>query len=120
MEPNGEGFITGYVKNDGEIMNIEAVYKFIEYIEDMILLCEEEFVRDSGGCYSKDEYIKSIVADARELIKYGEATIAMENILENLSEVSICIDKEAAKLVKQAFGEKYSSKIENILNSLIK
>lgn len=37
VEPNGEGFITGYVKNDGEILNIEAVDKFIEYIEDMIL-----------------------------------------------------------------------------------
>ena len=100
-------------------MSIEAVDKFIEYIEDMILLCEEEFVRDSRGCYPKDEYIKSIVAEAKDLIKYGEAAIAIENILENLSEVSISIDKEAAKLVKQAFGEKFSNKIEKILNSLV-
>ncbi|MCM1267516.1 MAG: hypothetical protein NC302_06395 [Bacteroidales bacterium] len=100
-------------------MNIKAVDKFIKYIEDMILLCEEELVSDSRGCYPKGEYIKYTVAEAKELIKYGEAAIAIENILENLSAVSISIDKEAAKLVKQAYGEKYSNKIEKILNSLV-
>lgn len=100
-------------------MNIEAVDKFIEYIEDMIFLSKGEHVRDSRGCYPKDEYIKSIVTEAKELIKYGETAIALENILENLSEVSIGIDNEAAKLVKQAFGEKYSNRIERILSSLV-
>ncbi|MDE7359906.1 MAG: hypothetical protein K2N39_10860 [Lachnospiraceae bacterium] len=99
-------------------MDKEAVDKFIEYIENMILLCKEEYVRDSRGCYLKDEYLKGIVMEAKGLIKYGEAAIALENILENLSEVSIDIDREAAKLVKQAFGEKYSNRIERILSLL--
>lgn len=99
-------------------MNIEAVDKFIEYIEGMIPLGKGEHVRDSRGCYPKDEYIKGIVAEAKELIKYGEVEVALENILENLSEVSIGIDHEAVQLVKQAFKEKYSNRIERILSSL--
>lgn len=100
------------------IMNKEAIERFIEYMENMILLCEKEYVRDSRGCYLKDEYLKGIVTEAKRLIKYGEAEIALENILENLSEVSIDIDQEAANLVKQAFGEKYSNRIERMLSSL--
>lgn len=74
----------------------------------MILLCEDgEYVTDSRGCYPKDAYLKSIVAEAKELIKYGEVEIALENIFENLSEASIDIEKEAAQLLQQAFGEKY-------------
>lgn len=75
-------------------MNIEAASRFIEYIEESILWCEdEEYVTDSRGCYPKDAYLKSIVEEAKELIKYGEVEIALENIRENLSEVSIGIEK---------------------------
>lgn len=100
-------------------MNGGAVSKFIEYIEAMAMCGEQDYVRDSRGCYLKNVYIRNIISEAKELIKYGEAEIALENILENLSEVSIFIDRDAAILVQQAFGEKFSSKIENILNSLI-
>lgn len=89
-------------------MNIEAASRFIEYIEESILRCEDgEYVTDRNGRYPKDTYLKSIVVEAKELMKYGETEIALENLLENLNEVSIGINKEAAQLVQQAFGEKY-------------
>lgn len=104
---------------EGENMNTETVSRFIEYIEEMILLCEDgEYVTDSRGCYPKDEYLKRIAAEAKELIKYGEAEIALENMLENLNEVSIGINKEAAQLLKQAFGEEYSNRVKRLIKIL--
>ena len=87
-----------------------------------MLQCDEtDYIQDSGGgCYLKSEYMKELIYEARELIKYGEGTIALENLLENLSEVSICIDEEAVELAKQVFGNRLSEEKEKVLNSLIK
>lgn len=83
---------------------------FLRYLYE-----DGEYVTDSHGRYPRDTYLKSIVAEARELMKYGETEIALENMLENLNEVSIGINKEAAQLRKQALGEAYSSTLSNFL-----
>ncbi len=91
-------------------MEVQSLENFINYIEKLMLQCDEtDYVQDSGGgCYLKREYMKHLICDARELIKYGEGTIALENLLENLNEVSICIDEEAVELAKQVFGSQLS------------
>lgn len=100
-------------------MNIEAARNFIEYIDETILRCEDgEYVADNHGRYPRDTYLKSIVAEARELMKYGETEIALENLLENLNEVSIGINKEAAQLLEQAFGEEYSNRVNRLIKIL--
>lgn len=102
-------------------MNRELLEEFLNHLEKLIRQSDEsEYVRDAKGSYSKVEYMSNMVAEARELIKYGELEIAFENLLENLSEVSIYIDEEAANLARQAFGSKISVEIQKIISSLVK
>ena len=103
-------------------MEAQSLDSFINYIEKLMLQCDEtDYVQDSGGgCYLKSEYMKDLLYDARELIRYGESAIALENLLENLNEVSICIDEEAVELARQAFGSQLSEEKEKVLNSLVK
>ena len=104
-----------------EIMEVQSLENFINYIEKLMLQCDEtDYVQDSGRCYLKSEYMKDLIYEARELIRYGERTIALENLLENLNEVSIYIDKEAVELAKRAFGSQLSEEKEKVLNSLVK
>ena len=102
-------------------MEVQSLENLINYIEKLMLQCNEtDYVHDSRGCYLKSEYMKDLIYEARELIGYGEGTIALENLLENLNEVSICIDEEAVELAKQALRNQLSEQNEKVLNSLIK
>lgn len=68
----------------------------------------------------KAEYMDSLITEAREPIKCGELEIALEGMLENLSEVSFIIDEETVNLARQTFDIKTSVGIEKIINSLVK
>lgn len=85
-------------------MRKEFLEEFLNQIE---LLAEEgnkeEVVKDTAGSYLKSSWIKHMVSDARELVKYGEYEIALENILENLNEVSLRLDEQTMELARQAF-----------------
>ena len=102
-------------------MNKALLDEIVKHIEKLIKQSDEsEYVKDARGSYLKVEYMSNLVAEAKGLIKYGEFEIALENMLENLSEVSIFIDEETANLARQAFGSKISVKMQKIINSLVK
>ena len=102
-------------------MNKALLDEIVKHIEKLINQSDEsEYVKDARGSYLKVEYMSNLVAEAKGLIKYGEFEIALENMLENLSEVSIFIDEETANLARQAFGSKISVKMQKIINSLVK
>ncbi len=101
-------------------MNKELLDKFVCCIEELMEQCgEKDLVRDSRGYYSKRVYLNNLILEAKELIKYGEREVALENMLENLYEVSIFIDEDVANIARKAFGERISSGTENILVSLV-
>lgn len=100
-------------------MNKEYVEEFIDQIEKLMKVSgEEECVQDEAGVYLKVLYLKNLILEARRLIKYGEYKIALENILENLNEVSISLDKTTIALAHQAFDNKISTYMENLLSDL--
>lgn len=102
-------------------MNKQLLDEVVKHIEKLIKQSDEsEYVEDAKGSYQKIEYMSNLVVEAKGLIKYGEFEIALENMLENLNEVSISIDEETANLARQAFGSKISVEMQKIINSLVK
>lgn len=102
-------------------MNRELLEEFVNHLEKLIEQSDKsEHVQDAKGTYLKADYMSNLVSEARDLIKYGELEIALENMLENLSEVSIFVDEETANIARQAFGRKISIGIEKIIRSLVK
>lgn len=102
-------------------MNKALLDEIVKHIEKLIKQSDKsEYVKDARGSYLKVEYMSNLLAEAKELIRYGEFEIALENMLENLSEVSIFIDEETANLARQAFGSKISVKMQKIIKSLVK
>lgn len=102
-------------------MERNSLNEFVSHMEKLVEQSDEsEYVQDAKGRYLKVEYINSLIVETKELIKYGELEIALENMLENLSEVSFVLDEETANLARQAFGMKISVGIEKIINSLVK
>ena len=65
-------------------------------------------------------YIKKIISETKELIKYEEGIIAIENLLDNLCEVSLSVDAHTIALIHKAFDEKVPERIERSLDSLTK
>lgn len=102
-------------------MNKEALEIFVNQIEKLSKINDkEDYVKDNSGIYLKSSFLENLVLDAKELIKYGEYEIALENILENLNEVSIVLDEKVVNLARQAFGEKITTYTEILLSSLTK
>lgn len=88
-------------------MNKKYLNQFIQQIEVLARTCgSDELVGDEAGAYPKASYLDHVISDAKELIKYGEHRIALENILDNLQEVSIILDKRTYELARKAFGER--------------
>lgn len=100
-------------------MNKEYVEEFIDQIEKLMKVSgEEEYVQDEAGLYLKVPYLKDLILEARRLIKYGEYKIALENILENLNEVSISLDEKTITLARQAFDNQISTHMEELLSQI--
>lgn len=92
--------------------------EFIDYVENQTKLSNnQKYVQDDRGVYQKDLYIKNVISETKELIKYGEEVIAIENMLDNLCEVSLFIDVYAIELLRKTFNGKVPERIEKILNS---
>lgn len=104
--------------NNGGTMNRILLNEFIDYVEKQIKLSnEQEYVQDDRGAYQKDLYVKNVISETKELMRYGEEVIAIENMLENLNEVSLSVDEYAIELIRKAFNGKVPKRIEKILNS---
>lgn len=86
-------------------MNQEFAELFINQIDELIKASAKE---------------ESIHDEARELMKYGECKIALENMLENLSEVSILLDKSVIDFARQAFNGQVTRDLERLMNGLVK
>ena len=63
----------------------------------------------------KDLYVKDVISETKELIKYGEGVIALENMLDNLFEVSLFIDAHAIEFIRKAFNGIVQEQIETTL-----
>lgn len=88
-------------------MNKNYLNQFVQQIEELSRACgSDEMVKDEAGTYSKASYLNNIISDAKGLIRYGEYRIALENMLDNLQEVSILLDKRTYELARKAFGER--------------
>lgn len=60
-----------------------AKFEFINQIEELMRESDkEEYVLDEAGMYLKVLYLEHLISEARELIKYGESKIALENMVE--------------------------------------
>lgn len=92
--------------------------EFVDYAERQIMSSNErEYVQDNRGNYQKDSYVKNVISETKELMRYGEEVIAIENMLENLNEVSLNVDEYAIGLIRKAFNGIVPKSIENILDS---
>ena len=100
-------------------MNRDCLIKFIYHIEELAKVSDKsDYVQDSLGRYNKVTYLEDCIIEAKRLIAYGESQIALENMLENLYEVSIQLDKDVVDLARQAFGMQIPPNIENLLSKL--
>lgn len=77
---------------------------FIKGLERMALSAgPDEKLRDvSGGETGRRKYLLLLVAEARELLKYNEWLIALENTLDNLSEYDLILPGELLHLAEEA------------------
>lgn len=102
-------------------MNQEFTELFINQIEELIKAsAKEESIHDETGTYSKVTYLEHLIVEARELMKYGESKIALENMLENLNEASILLDKSVIDFARQAFNGQVTRDLERLMNALVK
>lgn len=92
--------------------------ELINYIEKQADTANgHNYVQDDRGSYQKERYLKNVISETKELRKYGEDMIALENVLDNLYEVSFLVDAHMAELIRKIFQGYIPEWIENILNS---
>ena len=95
---------------------------FSEFINQLEHLCantnNKDYIEDRLGKHSKILVIKNFIAEARKLIEHGEYHIALENLLLNLDEVSIKLDKKAIESARMALGKRLSIENEELLKNL--
>lgn len=81
--------------------------KTMEFIDHLELLSqnasEDTFHIDSRGekCNEK-QYLKHLVKKARELIDYNEWFVALENTIDNLSEINYKLESRVLNLASEA------------------
>ena len=64
----------------------------------------ENFIIKLKSKFSDNKIVNEFILDAEELAKYGEMSIALENLLTNLIDNEIAISKELVSLAEEAFG----------------
>lgn len=100
-------------------MNKEYVDEFIKELEKRSKVCDsDKYVNDKAGAYLESAVLEDLILEAKELIQYGELEVALENILENLHELSISLDTKIIDLARRAFGKKVRTEIEQLLDVL--
>lgn len=93
-------------------MNIPAYEEFLQSI-DIMSIDKMSFL------YEKEKEkgfiaVKNAINEAKELGSYGERRIALENLLDNLSEVGLFLSLKQIHLADKAFG-KQKDKNEQLL-----
>jgi len=105
--------------NNGDVMNSDYLEEFINQLKELMNVSnKKDYVQDGRGSYLKVIYLENLILEAKELIKYGECKIALENMLENLNEVSILLDKDIVNLARQSFGEQITMYMDELLKTL--
>lgn len=62
--------------------------------------------------------IKHAVQEAKELAKYGETRIALENLLENIIEERVSLNANQIQLVKDSFEGSLTEYNKKLINSI--
>lgn len=96
-------------KEDMDIQAYDDFFKSINLMktEEMVFLYDTEKERGIRA-------VKSVIVEAEELGNFGERRIALENLLDNLSEVGLFLTAEQIYLADKAFG-KQKNKSEQLL-----
>lgn len=84
---------------------------FEVFLEKMMALYAQKTPNDN-------DTIKDLVEAAKELAKYGERRIALENLLENVFENNIILDDELLDAADKAFGENASNYDKELLKDI--
>lgn len=87
-------------------MDIQAYEDFLRVIDSMEtekMLFLYEIEKEKGI-----KTVKSAIDEARELGSFGERRIALENLLDNLSEVGLLLSSDQIHLADKAFGNQKS------------
>ena len=106
--------------NNGGAMDSTLLNEFIDYVEKQLgQINKQDNIHDGRGTYQKDLYVDNIISETKELIKYGETVIALENMFDNLCEVSLFIDAHAINLIRRAFNDMVPERIETSLNNFM-
>ena len=95
-------------------MNIQAYEEFIQLI-DSIAVGEMSFryeVETERGY----QIVKSAINEANELGAFGERRIALENLLDILSEVGLYLSIEQINIADRAFGNTKNRNEEILIN----
>lgn len=93
-------------------MDIQAYEEFLQLIETMAIdkmSFRYELERDKGI-----QEVKSAIEAAKELGSFGERRLALENLLDNLSEVGLFLTADQIHIADKAFG-KQKNKNEQLL-----
>lgn len=102
-------------------MNTKSLFDFITKLEEMCKACNsEDVVRDFSGTCSKSAVLSQLISDARELIQYGEYQIALENLLDNLTEYELKLDAQTLDFAVRAFENNIPMYSKNALAALKK
>ena len=102
-------------------MDRSLLYGLLDHIEMQLRLNnEQEQVEDGKGSYQTNNYIDNVIFETKELIEYNEVVIALENMLENLYEVSLCIDDHVRELIYDIFVGLIPESIEKLLKCFFK
>lgn len=94
-------------KEDMDIQAYDDFFKSINLMKTVVFLYDTEKERGIRA-------VKSAIVEAEELGNFGERRIALENLLDNLSEVGLFLTAEQIYLADKAFG-KQKNKSEQLL-----
>ena len=93
-------------------MDIQAYEDFLQIIDSIAgseMSFRYEVERERGY-----QVVKSAINEAKELGSFGERRIALENLLDILSEVGLFLSVEQINIADRAFGN-FKNKNEEIL-----
>ena len=93
-------------------MDIQAYEDFLHSI-DLMTIDKMIFLNDIEN-ERNFEAVKSAIDEAKEIGSFGERRIALENLLDNLSEIGLFLSVEQIHLADKAFGD-HKSKNGQIL-----
>lgn len=77
-----------------------------------------EFMAELENNYFENETVKSFISDAKELEKYGERRIALENLLENILECDIILTSELIEKADLALSDAPSEYDKELIEDL--